>query len=53
MQAAIDITFPYLHAREAFEEKIGKFQVRFSHKFISGLELESFHFVYVSIVNAS
>ena len=53
MQAAIDITFPYLHAREAFEEKIGKFQVSFSHKFISGLELESFHFVYVSIVNAS
>ena len=27
MQAAIDITFPYLHAREAFEKKIGKFQV--------------------------
>lgn len=28
MQAAVDITFPYLHIREAFEEKIGKFQVR-------------------------
>ncbi|CAB3989676.1 Isovaleryl- dehydrogenase, mitochondrial [Paramuricea clavata] len=27
MQAAIDITFPYLHAREAFDEKIGKFQL--------------------------
>ena len=27
MQAAIDITFPYLHTREAFNEKIGNFQV--------------------------
>lgn len=27
MQAAVDITFPYLHTREAFDEKLGKFQV--------------------------
>ena len=31
MQAAVDITFPYVHAREAFDEKIGKFQVCFYH----------------------
>ncbi|XP_028399948.1 isovaleryl-CoA dehydrogenase, mitochondrial-like [Dendronephthya gigantea] len=27
MQAAVDITFPYLHTREAFDKKIGNFQL--------------------------
>ena len=27
MQACIDTAFPYLHDREQFDEKIGKFQV--------------------------
>jgi alkylation response protein AidB-like acyl-CoA dehydrogenase len=27
MQAALDVTIPYLHTRTAFDQKIGEFQV--------------------------
>lgn len=31
MQACIDTAFPYMHHREQFDQKIGKFQVRISY----------------------